>query len=310
MKQNTRSSWRKVETVLDADIRDGRLEAGQRLPPEPKLMERFGVGRHSVRRAVAELEARGLLRVQQGSGTFVRDAGMLDYRLSERTRFSQNLLDQGREPSGITLEEEEIVAPPEVAEALRLAPGELVYRSLRLGLADEVPVNISNAYYPVRRFPGILEARRGRRSLGAILGAYGVGDYVRLRSAITTRLPTAEEARHLDQPRTQPVLVVRKVDADLDGIPVTCSESVWAGERVQLSVDNAPPRPRRDAAPRAEGAEPHPAAAQDAAGARPGTVAADAAPQAGTAGNAAGRRRGTAGEEAGRRPGAPQDNRR
>ncbi|WP_376088024.1 phosphonate metabolism transcriptional regulator PhnF [Roseomonas sp. CCTCC AB2023176] len=232
------SPWREVETTLTAEIRDGRLPPGTRLPTEPALMDRFGVGRHSVRRAVEALEQQGLVRVRQGSGTYVREAPVLDYRLSERTRFSQNLMDQGREPAGLTLLEEEIAAPPEVAEALRLPPGELVYHVRRLGLADDVPINVSTSCYPVRRFPGMIEARRARRSITAVLGEYGVTDYLRLKSVVIARLPTVEEARHLDIPATQPVLVTRKVDADMAGVPIAWSESAWAGERVQLSVDN------------------------------------------------------------------------
>lgn len=232
--------WREVETTLTAEIRDGSLAPGARLPTEPALMRRFGVGRHSVRRAVEALEAEGLVRVRQGSGTTVREAPVLDYRLSERTRFSRNLLEQGREPAGLTLLEEEVAAPEEVAAALRLPPGEPVYRVRRLGLADEVPINLSDACYPVRRFPGMIAARRGdaRRSITAVLSEYGVADYLRLRSTVTARLPSAEEARHLDIAATQPVLVVRKVDADTAGVPIAWSESVWAAERVQLSVDN------------------------------------------------------------------------
>ncbi len=237
--------WRKVETALAAAIRGGALAPGQRLPAEPALMARFGVGRHSVRRALAGLEAEGLVRARQGSGTFVRDAPPLDYRLSERTRFSQNLLDQGREPSGLTLSEAEVDASLAVALALRLPPGEPVYNVRRLGLADEVPIHLSDAHYPVRRFPGMLEARRARRSVSAVLASYGVGDYLRLRSTVLARLPTAEEARLLDQPAGEPVLVVRKVDVDLSGVPVACSETVWAGGRVQLSVDNAASLGRR-----------------------------------------------------------------
>ncbi len=233
------SPWRTVETALLAEIREGRLAPGQRLPAEPALMARFGVGRHSIRRALAGLEAGGLVRTRQGSGTFVRDAPLLDYRLSERTRFSQNLLDQGREPSGLTLREEEVAASPAVAGLLRLPPGEPVYNLVRLGLADDVPIHVSDACYPVRRFPGLPEARRARRSVSAVLASYGVPDYVRLRSTVLARMPTAEEARLLEQPAAEPVLVVRKVDADLAGVPIACSETVWSGARVQLSVDNS-----------------------------------------------------------------------
>ena len=246
-------SWRDVEASLTGEIRGGRLAPGQRLPPEPALMARFSVGRHSIRRALAELEARGLVRARQGSGTYVRDEPVLDYRLSERTRFSRNLLGQGREPSGETLRETHGAAPPDVAEALRLPPGELVHNILRLGRADGVPINLSDAWYPVRRFPGLTDGLTGTRADGAgtseVLATYGVADYRRAHSTILTRLPTAAEARLLDQPANQPVLVVRKVDTDLSGVPIAFSETAWAGERVQFSVENAPPAPAENAPP-------------------------------------------------------------
>lgn len=232
-----RGQWQKVEQALVEDIAEGRFSRDMQLPTESELMERFGVGRHSVRKAIAEIERRGLVEVHHGKGTFVR-ASRIDYRLSERTRFSQNLLGQGREPSGQVVREREVEAPPHVAEALRLPPNEPVYHIVRRGLADEEIVNFSNAYYPVRRFPGFNEARRGGRSSSLILADYGVTDYIRLRTDLTVRMPTAEEARQLSQSRSVPVIVTKKIDVDTKGVPIIYSESVWPSERVQFSVDN------------------------------------------------------------------------
>lgn len=230
--------WRDVEETLMADIAAGRLEAGWRLPTEPELMERFGVGRHTVRRAVAELAARGVVRVEQGRGTFVHHRLPLDYRLSERTRFSQNLLDQGREPLGQTIADQEIPAPAAIAEKLRLPPGEPVHHLVSQGFADDVPLNVCNAYFPVRRFPELRDIKRTRRSTTAIYALYGIDDYIRLKTEISSRLPTRKEASALAQPLSLPVIVMRKVDVDLSGVPIGCSESVWASERVKFSIDN------------------------------------------------------------------------
>ena len=232
-------AWREVRDALTEEIRTGALPPGARLPTEPLLMARFAAGRHSIRRALAELEAQGLVRTLQGSGTYVREAGVLDYRLSDRTRFSENLLGQGREPSGRVLQAAEEPAADWVAQALRLPVGEPVVHAMRIGLADGVPVNLSHGYYPARRFPGMLAAREEGLGVTAIYARHGVHDYRRAASTVLARLPSAEEAALLEQPASQPVLVVRKVDADLAGIPIGFSESVWAGQRVQLSMDHA-----------------------------------------------------------------------
>jgi GntR family transcriptional regulator, phosphonate transport system regulatory protein len=233
----SRGQWQRIEHELAEDIAGGRFAATMQLPSEAKLMERFDVGRHSVRRALSELESRGLVDIRHGKGTFLRE-GRLDYRLSERTRFSQNLLGQGREPFLQVLHEEEIKAPSHVSEALRLPADGLVYHIVRCGFADEEMVHVSNAYYSVRRFPGLTEARRNGRSMSAVLADYGVTDYIRLRTDLFARMPTSEEARQLAQPLSEPVFVTRKTDVDMKGVPIAYSESVWPSQRVQFSIDN------------------------------------------------------------------------
>ncbi len=80
-------------------------------------MQRFGVSRFTVRQALRRLEQRGLVRAEQGRGTFVHK-GVLDYTLSKKTRFSQNMVDQGFEPGGELLIHEIIPASEHVAARL------------------------------------------------------------------------------------------------------------------------------------------------------------------------------------------------
>src|SRR3546814_14818163 len=91
--------WRQIAETLEKDIREQVYEPGQRLPTEAELAERFSVNRHTVRRGIAFLEQEGVLRVEQGRGTFVQER-MVDYRLGKRTRFTENIQKQSRIPSG------------------------------------------------------------------------------------------------------------------------------------------------------------------------------------------------------------------
>lgn len=52
-------------------IADGRLVAGQRIPPEGDLCEELGVSRGSLREAVRMLAALGVIEPRHGSGTYV-----------------------------------------------------------------------------------------------------------------------------------------------------------------------------------------------------------------------------------------------
>ncbi|MEO5889506.1 MAG: FadR/GntR family transcriptional regulator [Ferruginibacter sp.] len=60
-----------VVSKLQRQIATGKLKKGDKLPSEPMLMEQFGVGRSSIREAIRILANTGLLKVQQGLGTFV-----------------------------------------------------------------------------------------------------------------------------------------------------------------------------------------------------------------------------------------------
>ncbi|HEX8019710.1 FadR/GntR family transcriptional regulator [Mucilaginibacter sp.] len=59
---------------LKEQIAEGRYQINDKLPTEPELMTEFGVGRSSIREATKSLVQSGLLRIQQGAGTFVERA--------------------------------------------------------------------------------------------------------------------------------------------------------------------------------------------------------------------------------------------
>src|SRR5258708_5644190 len=65
----------KVADLLKKAVLSGQLKAGDRLPPERVLGERFGVSRTVVREAIRGLAAKGLVEVRSGSGTVVARVG-------------------------------------------------------------------------------------------------------------------------------------------------------------------------------------------------------------------------------------------
>ncbi|MGH6915685.1 MAG: phosphonate metabolism transcriptional regulator PhnF [Geminicoccales bacterium] len=227
--------WRQIARRLEHDLRASGLDAGARLPTEAELAARFTVNRHTVRRAIADLAARGLVRVEQGRGTFLQDL-VIDYPLRRRTSFSANLLAQGREPTHEILEIVEISADAEVARALGLRRGACVVRSTGCGFADGVPVSYGRSWFPAARFAGLLDRLRQQSSISAALASYGLADYRRQVTRVLARLPSAEEAARLKQPASEPVLVTEAVDVDPKSRPVRYGTTCFAGARVQLTV--------------------------------------------------------------------------
>ncbi len=228
--------WRQIADTLTTEIRDRAYATTGRLPGEVELSDRFGVNRHTLRQAVAALQTEGLVRIEPGRGMFVQHE-LLDYALSRRTRFSENLLRQGLLPSKQLLTARELPAPARVASELKLEPGANVLMVETLDEANDQPVGLATAYYPAKRFAGLLERLGDGSSISDILRHFGVQDYLRAQSRVTTQMPSEETARLLKQPVTRPLLCVECLDVDMNKRPIKYGETVFCGDRVQLVVN-------------------------------------------------------------------------
>src|SRR5579864_9832398 len=114
--------WRQVADEIERGIADGRFAAGEKLPGETEIAESYRVNRHTVRRALATLAERGLVRAERGSGTYV-EAPRLAYPLRSRTRFSEIVGAGGHEPRGRMISASEEPASRELARQLGLKTG-------------------------------------------------------------------------------------------------------------------------------------------------------------------------------------------
>lgn len=225
--------WQAIARTLAAEIRDRVHGEGVALPGESALAERFGVKRHAVRRAIAELQTDGLVRVLPGKGCFVRTA-RLDYALTLRTRFGDNVRRQGLLPSRQLLTACTENASVQVCAALQLPTGAQALVVETLDEADGQPIGLARAYYPLPRFAGLLEMLELGTGHSEMLRAFGVGDYVRARTLVTAQQATAAAARWLKQEIDRPLLCVQSWDVDMQGECIKYGETLFGSDRVQL----------------------------------------------------------------------------
>ncbi len=223
--------WQQIATALRTHA--ATLPPGTRLPTEAALAIAHGANRHTIRRAIDSLTRAGLVRTEQGRGSFVAD-DVLDYPVAPRTRFSEWVGRQNREPAGQVVQLRSVPAPAPVAADLGVTPGASVVLLERLGLADRIPISLTRHYFDGERFPGLLEGLRAETTITAALTAAGVDDYRRLRTRVTARLPTATEASLLATARTRPVLVCANVNVDAAGQIIESAVALYPSSRVQV----------------------------------------------------------------------------
>ncbi len=228
--------WKQIEESLLKDLTAGTYEPGDQLPTEHQLATRFGVNRHTVRRAISSLVDQGRLRVDQGRGTFVRELAV-EYPVGRRVRFTQSVSAAHRMPNREILRAEIVRCDQETAEALKIAPGSKVVVIQSLGVVDGKPLSYAISQLPADRFSGLIHHIHETKSITAALARLGVMDYTRAFTRISAIAPTAELSRHLQIPHGRPILQTEGVDVDAKGKPISLNLSQFAGDRIQLLVE-------------------------------------------------------------------------
>ena len=228
--------WRQIADAIRLDIVGGKLSEGDRLEGEIGLAARFGVNRHTVRRALAVLTEEGVLRAEHGRGTFVAATRRLSYPIGRRTRFSEGLATQTREQHREILSHRVERATVNVAQGLALKPGTRVIRLETLSFADNRPLARASGWLPEARFPDFPARYAEAGSTTRTLMTYGIDDYARGTTRISARHATVEEAQALKLAPGAILLVSEGIDLDPDGTPIHMLLTRFPADRLELVV--------------------------------------------------------------------------
>ncbi|MGZ9724155.1 phosphonate metabolism transcriptional regulator PhnF [Rhizobium miluonense] len=227
--------WRKILIELEEGIGKGRFAPGEKLPTEAALAAHFGANRHTIRRAIARLQERGIVRSEQGRGSFVQEQ-MLVHRMNSRARLSRTSEIRGKQSGRMVLGAGRVRATRHVARAFGINIGTLVERVETLRLVDDRPVSVTTHFYPLPRFEGIGDRIAEQGSVTSALKAFGVDELRHVESRISAKMPNQKDAKHLRQPMTRPVLQSVNYSVDPDGSPVQLSIARFVASAVELTV--------------------------------------------------------------------------
>ncbi|AKK04172.1 GntR family transcriptional regulator [Corynebacterium epidermidicanis] len=208
------------------------LQAGDMLPGERILEDHFGVSRITVRRAIGDLVASGVLKRARGKGTFVAPSPLVS-RL-HLASFSQEMEAQQLASSSKILLSARACAPEEVCVFFGSEPSRFHTHLRRLRLGNGLPYAIDDAWYNSAYVPDLLE-NDVYNSVYAILGTeYGVP----ITDAIQTATAVAADeecAALLDvTPGTALLKIVRQSQSN--GRPVECCSSLYRTDRYTLKT--------------------------------------------------------------------------
>ena len=195
-----------VRSILERLI-ETELNPGDAIPSERALVGRLAVSRVTVRQAIADLVAAGVLERVHGKGTYLTGP-QVNSRL-HLTSFSREMRDRGLRPATVVLSATEEPADDDVCYALRIAPGQSVVRVERLRTADGTPMAYEVGHYPSVLFPGLL-----KRELGSLYDVFASEYGVVVSSGeqtVRAESADAHRARILGIAKRAPLLVQERV---------------------------------------------------------------------------------------------------
>jgi len=169
--------YSQLVSIVSRNISSGTLAVGALLPSEAELCRHFGISRSTVRQAIGELEAEGLVVRKQGRGTFVAEPKLR--RKSDTVySFTSEVNAMGMTPSSTLIEFEVVEPAPEIVRVLELSnPKTPIYRFVRIRNVNGEPLILETSYYPQYIYPKLTRELLRTHSFYSLLYEVGIVPY-------------------------------------------------------------------------------------------------------------------------------------
>lgn len=161
--------------IIKRDISSGALHIGDLLPSESELCRQLDVSRSTVRQAIGELEAEGLVVRKRGKGTFVSDPA--SSRRGVQYSFTTEVSSLGMSPSSSLVDFAVVTPSPAVYEKMSLREGTKVYCFTRVRKVDGQPLILETSYYPQYIYPNLTRDMVETHSFYSLLYHAGIAPF-------------------------------------------------------------------------------------------------------------------------------------
>jgi len=199
-----------IEEDLRRLIRTGQIPPQNPMPPELELCRAYGVGRHTIRMALARLVADNLIARRAGRGTFIKpQADRMKFYLDRS--FTQQMADMGREAHSEILEIETGNIDAASPEVLRKKIGASCLRLVRLRFGDDEPIGIQSSIILTELCPGLEKQDFNHHGLYDILAREYSLAISKIHHTISAATAGEFQAKLLQIAPGDPLLVVKTV---------------------------------------------------------------------------------------------------
>jgi GntR family transcriptional regulator len=245
--------YRYIAADLLAQIKSGELKAGDKLPTEDALQEKYEASRNTVRGAIALLVEQNLIETRPGQGTFVTvkidpfvtilstETPGIDGGGTEGATYLSTVTKQHREPR-LTIPKIEVQpCPKHIAVRLGIQPADQVISRHQKRYIDELPWSLQTSFYPfewAKRADRLLIAADIEEGTVKYLAETLQLEQVGYRDWITFRLPLDDEVDFFGIGRNQAMSEIFRTGFTDDGTATRVTVTVYPADRNQLVVNS------------------------------------------------------------------------
>lgn len=227
-----------LSELLRQEIESGNWKVGEQIPVEEGLCAYFSLSRTTVRKSLDALVNLGLLRREQGCGTFVAEPKMIEGLVNRPIGFFDDMNERGFQVVTQVLELHRIMPTPVVARELQLPPDATVIEIRRVRYILDLPVVIVNSYVPYELCPSLLEADLTHTGLYKFLREHGGYKTFRSKSFVEAVAANEIEAQLLRVKVDSPLLMIESTVYLADGRPIDYYKSRHRGDRMRLLMES------------------------------------------------------------------------
>jgi len=223
-----------IGLALQEQIEHGLLPPSSKLPAERKLSELFNTTRITVREALLQLEAQGLVYREERRGWFISPP-RLAYDLMRRSHFHAMVSAQGRVAETLVISARLQPASAQICGLLQLPALSSVIQICRARRIDQRLVLYVEHYLNPEYFPGMLDFDLSQ-SLTELYASHYAIRYGKVRFEMVPTALQVDAAAALKVSLGSPGLRIERVNYDQQGRLIDCDIEYWRHDAIHVSA--------------------------------------------------------------------------
>ncbi len=229
---------RRIKEQFERTLGAGALMPGRRLPSESELMQSFGVSRHVVRLALAELAKEGRIHTQRGRGSFVNPPKEI-HPITSLTSYHKLMAAQNLQADIRVLRNRPILATKALAARLGLTDGQQIVELVRVGRTSGKPALLMVSFLPLSVCKTLPTKDMRTTSLYEYLETECGLRLVYAENYIEVAFATREQAKYLEVSPGSMLLLIEGLVYDQTGLPIEFSRVFYRGDRFKLFFESS-----------------------------------------------------------------------